>query len=39
MDASHFLDPSIEDNYPDEDYHRIYYGQILAIYGIDAYGG
>ena len=26
-----FLDPSIEKNYPEKDYHRIYYGEILAI--------
>jgi flavin reductase (DIM6/NTAB) family NADH-FMN oxidoreductase RutF len=39
MDASHFLDSSIESNYPQEDYHRIYFGQIVVIYGSDAYGG
>ena len=39
MDPSHFIDPAIEGNYPHEDYHRIYYGQIVAIHGSDAYGG
>jgi flavin reductase (DIM6/NTAB) family NADH-FMN oxidoreductase RutF len=38
MDAAHFLDPSIEGNYPHGDYHRIYFGQIVAIYGSSAYG-
>ncbi len=39
MEPSHFLDPRIEDNYPQKDYHRIYYGQILAIYAEGAYRG
>jgi flavin reductase (DIM6/NTAB) family NADH-FMN oxidoreductase RutF len=39
MDPSHFLDPRIEDNYPQKDYHRIYFGQILAIYGDRSYWG
>jgi flavin reductase (DIM6/NTAB) family NADH-FMN oxidoreductase RutF len=39
MDAAHFLDPSIEENYPHGDYHRIYFCQIVAIYGSSAYGG
>ena len=26
-----FLDPEIESNYPNRDYHRTYYGEILAI--------
>ena len=37
MEPAHFLDPRIEDNYPQRDYHRIYYGQILAIFGDTAY--
>jgi flavin reductase (DIM6/NTAB) family NADH-FMN oxidoreductase RutF len=32
-----FLDPKIDDNYRLKDYHRLYYGQIEAIQGIDAY--
>ena len=31
FDPSHFLDPAIEGFYPQKDYHRIYYGEILAI--------
>jgi flavin reductase (DIM6/NTAB) family NADH-FMN oxidoreductase RutF len=29
LDPRHFLDPSIEDNYPDRDYHRMYIGEIV----------
>jgi flavin reductase (DIM6/NTAB) family NADH-FMN oxidoreductase RutF len=31
FDPARFLDPSIERNYPGSDYHRSYYGEILAI--------
>ena len=31
MDNSHFLDPALERNYPSQDYHRIYFGEILKI--------
>ncbi len=37
MDPSHFLLPSIERSYPGKDYHRIYFGEIQGVYGIDAY--
>lgn len=33
MDPTHFLDLDIEKNYPQRDYHRIYYGEIVAIFG------
>jgi len=33
MEPGHFLDPVIESNYPQKDYHRIYFGEILAAYG------
>ena len=29
MNPAHFLDPSIETNYPKKDYHRIYVGEIM----------
>ena len=29
----HFLDPAIDQHYPNKDYHRIYFGEILAIQG------
>ncbi|MFN2215771.1 MAG: flavin reductase [Anaerolineales bacterium] len=33
MEKAQFLDPRLEKKYPAKDYHRIYYGEILAIYG------
>jgi len=33
MDASHFLDPTIDRNYPQQDYHRIYFAEIVAVTG------
>ena len=39
MEPDRFLDPTIEGNYPNKDYHRIYFGQILAIYGAGHYRG
>ena len=37
MDPACFLDPAIDENYPKKDYHRIYYGEILAVHGEDQY--
>ncbi len=37
LDPSHFLDPAIDRNYPRKDYHRAYYGEILAVHGTQAY--
>jgi len=28
-----FLDPELDKNYPRKDYHRIYFGEILALFG------
>jgi len=39
MKPENFLDPAIEGNYPRKDYHRIYFGQILAALGVGAFGG
>jgi len=33
IDCQHFIDPEIDKHYPRKDYHRIYYGEILAILG------
>jgi flavin reductase (DIM6/NTAB) family NADH-FMN oxidoreductase RutF len=33
----HFIDPKIDHNYPQKDYHRIYYAEILTIIGTDDY--
>ncbi len=32
-----FLSADIDKNYPNKDYHRIYYGEILAVQGIEEY--
>jgi len=33
MEPSRFVDPAIEGNYPEKDYHRIYFGEIKSIHG------
>jgi flavin reductase (DIM6/NTAB) family NADH-FMN oxidoreductase RutF len=35
--AQRFLDPGIEANYNDADYHTIYFGEILAVSGVKKY--
>ena len=37
MDPACFVDPEIDKNYAKKDYHRIYYGEILAVHGEDTY--
>lgn len=37
MDPSQFVDPSIEQHYPEKDYHRIYFGQVLGVQGTEQY--
>jgi len=37
LDKNHFLHPRIAKKYPNEDYHRIYYGEILAVMGQPQY--
>ncbi len=37
LNPVHFLDESIYDMYPNRDYHRIYYGEILKISAIESY--
>lgn len=37
FDPQRFLDPTIENNYPLKDYHRIYYGEVVAISGEKSY--
>ena len=37
FEPAQFLDPVIEENYPERDYHRIYYGEILAVRGTGDY--
>ena len=37
MEPAQFLDPGIEKVYAAKDYHRIYFGEIVAISGTEAY--
>ena len=37
MDPKGFINPAVASNYPDRDYHRIYFGEILAITGTGEY--
>lgn len=39
LDPAHFLDPSIEEEYPERDYHRLYLGEVLAVSGTRDYLG
>jgi flavin reductase (DIM6/NTAB) family NADH-FMN oxidoreductase RutF len=39
LEPAHFLADHIASNYPKKDYHRIYFGEILAASGTDAYQG
>ena len=39
LDPAHFLDPTTHRHYPQQDYHRIYFGEILAIAGSQRYEG
>ena len=37
LDPAHFLDPKIDRNYPKKDYHRFYFGQVVAVNGEGTY--
>lgn len=37
LDPTRFLDPSIDRNYPQKDYHRVYFGEVVAILGTESY--
>lgn len=37
LNPVHFLDESIYDMYPNHDYHRIYYGEILQVFATEKY--
>lgn len=39
LDSGHFLDPEIEEHYPRRDYHRIYFGEVVAASGESHYQG
>jgi flavin reductase (DIM6/NTAB) family NADH-FMN oxidoreductase RutF len=37
FDPAHFVDPAIDRHYPTRDYHRSYFGQIMAVTGSEDY--
>ena len=37
LEPTQFLDPAIDSHYPDKDYHRIYFGEILAVRGAGSF--
>jgi hypothetical protein len=37
LKPENFLDKSIEKEYPKKDYHRMYFGEIVNINGIEKY--
>jgi len=37
LEPRHYLDRAIDKNYPREDHHRVYFGEILAISGTPAW--
>lgn len=39
IEPRHFVDPTIQENYPQKDYHRMYFGEIVAARGTREYLG
>ena len=37
FDPTRFVDPEIDLRYPEKDYHRVYYGEIVAILGTEKF--
>lgn len=37
LEPAHFLIPEIHEKYPEGDFHRMYYGQILQVSGVPSY--
>jgi flavin reductase (DIM6/NTAB) family NADH-FMN oxidoreductase RutF len=37
LDPARFLDPAIESDYPKKDYHRVYFGEIVAVHATPEY--
>ncbi len=37
FDPANFLDPTLDKNYPEKDYHHVFYGEIVSIQGIEKY--
>ncbi len=37
LDPAHFLDPSVQANYPRGDYHGVFFGEVVAVSGTSDY--
>lgn len=37
LDPAHFIDPGTEKHYPEKHYHRVYFGQIVAVQGTPSF--
>ena len=37
LNPAHFVDEDIYRQYPNRDFHRIYYGEILGVFGVDKF--
>ena len=37
IDPERFVDPSLDENYPARDYHRVYIGEVLAVWAEDRF--
>ena len=39
QNPAHFMDETIYRHYPERDFHKIYYGEVLKVQGVDKYQG
>lgn len=39
LDSTNFIDAGIEGHYPEKDYHRMFFGEVLGIYAASSVGG
>ncbi|HDQ71817.1 MAG TPA: flavin reductase family protein [Chloroflexi bacterium] len=37
LSPAHFITPGIEKHYPEQNYHRVYFGQIVALRGVSSF--
>jgi flavin reductase (DIM6/NTAB) family NADH-FMN oxidoreductase RutF len=37
FDPARFLDPAVDKNYPKKDYHRLFFGEVLAVWAGDSW--
>jgi hypothetical protein len=37
LNPAQFIDPTVHENYPEKDFHRMYFGEIITIQGAGKY--